>query len=79
MYGLKANDGGPRRMTYRAFYRLGTSYTLPYGVGPDVMPFILCQVDFMPFFSREHIRNNYADFPLSSHKRHKIGIYAGSA
>ena len=51
-----------------------------YSSGPDYMPFILCQIDFMPFFSREHnFIFFYADFPLSSHKRHKIRIYAGSA
>ena len=53
---------------------------LEYSSGPDFMPFILCRIDFMPFFSREHIKNFFfADFPLSSHKRHKIRIYAGSA
>ena len=26
-----------------------------YSSGPDFMPFILSQIDFMPFFSREHI------------------------
>ena len=53
---------------------------LEYSSGPDFMPFILCRIDFMPFFSREHIKKIFfADFPLSSHKRHKIRIYAGSA
>ena len=51
-----------------------------YSSGPDVMPFILCQIDFMPVLSREHILFVfYADFPLSSHKRQKFRIYAGSA